>query len=152
MPDNRTILLVEDHEDDISLLCNAFGEAGLIGLQVVKNGDEAIDYLEGDSKYRDRRAFPCPALIILDLKMPRRTGFEVLEWVRAQPGLKRMPIVILTDSANVDDVNRAYDLGVNSYLIKPIELEEIARLARAFVEYWLIFSKHPTYPCVPEVC
>jgi CheY-like chemotaxis protein len=152
LQDKRTILLVEDHEDDISLLRNAFSEAGLIGLQVVHNGDEAIDYLEGHGKYDDRKAFPCPALILLDLKMPRRTGFEVLEWVRANGGYKRMPIVILTDSANTDDVNHAYDLGVNSYLIKPLELEEIVRLVRAFVEYWLIFSKHPTYPSVPEVC
>jgi CheY-like chemotaxis protein len=152
LPEKRTILLVEDHEDDISLLRNAFKEAGSTGLQVVKNGDEAIDYLEGCGQYCDRSAFPLPSLILLDLKMPRRTGFEVVEWVRAQGGLKRMPIVVLTDSANTDDVNRAYDLGINSYLIKPLELEEIARLVRAFVEYWLIFSKHPTYPSVQEVC
>ena len=152
MLENKTILLVEDHEDDISLLRNAFKEAGLNGLQVVKNGDQAIDYLEGDGRYLDRQLFPCPALILLDLKMPGRNGFEVVEWVRAHGGLKRMPIIVLTDSANADDVNRAYDMGINSYLIKPIELREIARLVRAFVEYWLIFSKHPTYPIVPEVC
>jgi DNA-binding response OmpR family regulator len=149
---NHTVLLVEDHEDDVSLLRGAFKHAGCENLQVVRNGDEAINYLEGEGKYSNRRVFPCPVLIMLDLKMPGRSGFEVVQWVRANCLYKRMPIVILTDSAHSDDVNCAYDMGINSYLIKPVAFEDLVHVVKAFVEYWLMFSKHPTYPAPLEVC
>ena len=148
----HTVLLVEDHEDDVSLLRGAFKQAGCENLQVVRNGDEAINDLEGKGKYSNRRVFPCPVLIMLDLKMPGRSGFEVVQWVRAHGGLRRMPIVVLTDSAYSEDVNRAYDMGINSYLIKPVAFEDLIRVVKAFVEYWLMFSKHPTYPAPLEVC
>jgi CheY-like chemotaxis protein len=117
----QTILLVEDDSNDVLLLQRAFRRAGLNhALQVVSDGDQAVEYLSGEGKYSDRDTHPLPALILLDLKLPRRSGLEVLQWLRTQPVLVRsVPVIVLTSSRLSEDVDRAYSLGANSYMAKP---------------------------------
>jgi CheY-like chemotaxis protein len=118
---NQTILLVEDDSNDVLLLQRAFRRAGLThALQVVSDGDQAVSYLGGEGDYSDRAKHPLPALILLDLKLPRRSGLEVLEWLRGQPAeIKGLPVIVLTSSRLSEDVDRAYGLGANSYMAKP---------------------------------
>lgn len=118
---NQTILLVEDDSNDVLLLQRAFRRAGLThALQVVSDGDQAVAYLGGDGQFADRTKHPLPALILLDLKLPRRSGLEVLEWLRNQPPeIKSLPVIVLTSSRLSEDVDRAYGLGANSYMAKP---------------------------------
>src|SRR5213592_3516692 len=111
-----TVLLVEDDLNDIFIVKRAFKTANIpTPLQVVTDGQEAISYLRGDGKYADRDAFPLPRLMVMDIRMPRRTGFEVLEWVKnSDRPLRRIPIVIVSSSENPADINRAYELGANA--------------------------------------
>src|SRR5687768_16993926 len=100
-----TILLAEDNENDALLMRHAFKKAGISNPLVrVRDGEEAIDYLAGHGVYADRRAYPFPALLLLDLKMPRRDGFEVLEWIKADPSLRRLPVTVLTSSDQQLDI------------------------------------------------
>ena len=139
IPLDHTILLVEDNEDDILLIQRAFRRANLTNpLQVVRDGDQAIAYLGGEGQFHDRAAFPLPLLVLLDLKLPRRSGHEVLAWMRAQAGLRRIPVVVLTSSQEQIDVNRVYDLGGNSYLVKPVEFEALIEMARRLNLYWVL--------------
>src|SRR6266480_2789801 len=109
-PHQSVILLAEDREDDIVILRKAFAQTDFPGsLFVVRDGDEAIAYLEGATPYGNRAEYPLPALLLLDLKMPRKSGFEVLAWIREQPGLKRLPVVVLSSSNQNPDINRAFD-------------------------------------------
>jgi CheY-like chemotaxis protein len=115
---------IEDDPNDVLLVEMAFRRAELTArLEVVRDGDEAIAYLSGHEAYAARERYPLPALVLLDLKLPGRSGLEVLSWVRVHTALKRLPIVMLTSSTHPADVNQAYDLGVNSYLVKPSGLE-----------------------------
>src|SRR5881275_3003138 len=99
MPDQAVILLAEDREDDISLIRKAFAKAYIQNpLHVVRDGEEAIAYLQGEGRYANRDEFPLPALMLLDLKMPKRNGFEVLKWIRQQPGLRTLRVIVLTNS------------------------------------------------------
>ena len=139
MDDNRfTVLLVEDDLNDIFLVKRAFKMAHLPDpLQVVTDGQEAINYLKGDGKYADRQGYPLPKLIVMDIKMPRRTGFEVLEWVKGDGRpLRRIPIVIVSSSDNPDDINRAYELGANAYMIKPVNFKAVEHLFESITHYW----------------
>lgn len=136
------ILLVEDNIDDALLLRRAFAKAGIGNAIVhVEDGDGALGYLDGSGDYADRERHPLPCLILLDLKLPRRSGLEVLAWVRAQPGLKRLPVVVLTSSQQSSDINRAYDLGANSYLVKPVGFDTLLEMAHALNLYWFLFNK-----------
>ena len=136
------ILLVEDDMDDALLLRRAFAKAGILNtIAHIEDGDTAVAYLDGAGKYADRDRHPLPCLILLDLKLPRRAGLEVLAWMRAQPGLKRIPVVVLTSSQQSSDINRAYDLGANSYLVKPVGFDTLLEMARALSLYWLLFNK-----------
>ncbi len=139
-----TILLVEDNPDDVLLIRRAFQKAG-IGNPVVavEHGDEAVAYLDGTGAYADRQRYPIPALVLLDLKLPRRSGLEVLAWVRQHEGLKRLPIVVLTSSRDEGDINKAYDLGANSYLVKPVAFDELLRLVCSVEGYWLMLNERP---------
>ena len=134
--DNPIILLVDDAVNDVKLMHVAFQKAEFINpLQSVKDGAEAISYLKGDAPYGDRNQFPMPTVMLLDLNMPRKNGFEVLDWVRHQPLLKRMPVIILTASGRIDDIERAYDLGANAFLVKPVTLDELTRMTRCLREW-----------------
>lgn len=142
--DAETILLIEDDDNDILLVRRALEKARLVNsLQVVSDGEEAVAYLSGAGKYADRRRYPLPALVLLDLKLPRRSGFEVLAWLRKQPGLKRTRVVVLTSSRNGTDVNRAYELGANSYLVKPVRFEDLVDLLKMVHLYWMVVSERP---------
>jgi CheY-like chemotaxis protein len=140
----QPILLVEDEENDIILLQRAFRRAGMANaVQVVRHGDDAVAYLAGTGEFGDRELHPFPVLMLLDLKLPRRTGLEVLQWVKERAGLKRMPIVVLTSSKNDDDINRAYELGANSYVVKPVSFETLLELVKSLGLYWLVINEHP---------
>ena len=141
---NYIILLVEDDPNDVILIKRAFYKANIVNpIRVVENGEEAIVYLTGDGKYITRDQYPLPMLMLLDLRLPRKSGFEVLAWVRQQPGLKRLPIVVLTSLQRTEDINRAYDLGANSYLIKPTSFKKLLSVIKNINTYWLIQNKRP---------
>jgi DNA-binding response OmpR family regulator len=143
---NSPILLVEDDPSDVRLIQRAFQKIGN-GFQMLRlsNGDDAVAYLAGDDPYENRGAHPMPSLVLLDLKLPRRSGFEVLQWVRRQEsGLNRLPVVVLTSSRHSADINRAYDLGANSYLVKPENSAQLDHLASEFKTYWLRLNEFPT--------
>ena len=138
------ILLVEDREDDVLFTRRAFEKANLLNpLQVVPNGEEAIAYLKGEGKYSERDEFPLPALVLLDLQMPRKNGFEVLKWIREQPDFRALRVVVLTTSDRIQDVNRAYQLGANSFLVKPVDFSNFVELTQSIKGYWLWLSEEP---------
>ncbi len=132
-----TVLLVEDDLNDIFLVKRAFKMANIQNpLQVATDGLEAIYYLRGQGKYADRESYPLPKLIVMDLKMPRKTGFEVLEWVKQDSLLRRIPVVIVSSSDNPADINRAYELGANAYMVKPVNFREVEHLFESITHYW----------------
>ena len=138
------ILVAEDDTTDAFLLKRTFAKVEVPArLHFVRDGQEAIDYLSGQGSFADRQRHPIPNLFLSDLKMPRLDGFQVLDWLRRQPGLKRMPVVILSSSNEPRDVNRAYDLGVNSYLIKPHSVERLTDLVHRLHLYWLETNSNP---------
>ncbi len=139
------ILLVEDDPNDVILIRRAFDKARIANpIQLVRDGEEAIAYLAGTPPYDDRRRYPLPMLLLLDLKMPRKSGFEVLAWLRQQPHLRRLPVVVLTSSKDTPDIDRAYDLGANSYLVKPVAFEALIDMVKILGLYWLIYNQKPT--------
>jgi CheY-like chemotaxis protein len=132
-----TVLLVEDDLNDIFLVKRAFKIARVQNpLQVVTDGQEAINYLRGQGRYASRETYPLPKLMVMDIKMPRRTGFEVLEWVKHDGILRRIPIVIVSSSDNPADINRAYELGANAYMVKPMDYRAVEHLFNAITQYW----------------
>ncbi|MGH7968320.1 MAG: response regulator [Limisphaerales bacterium] len=135
---NFTVLLVEDDLNDIFLVKRAFKMADIPNpLQVVTDGQEAISYLAGEGKYADRDAHPLPSLMVMDIKMPRKSGFEVLEWVkRSERPLRRIPIVIVSSSDSPSDINRAYELGANAYMVKPMNFRAVEHLFESITHYW----------------
>lgn len=144
MSEHAIILLAEDDEDHVILIKRAFAQADLRNpLYVVWNGEEAIEYLEGSGKYSNRDEFPLPDLLLLDLKMPRVDGFQVLAWIREHPELKALRTLVLTSSDDLRDVNRAYQLGANSFLVKPIDFQNVVELSRIVQKYWLKESRIP---------
>jgi len=149
MLDGQYILLAEDDDDDVLLIQRAFQKAGLRNtLKVVRDGGQAIDYLSGNGIYADREKYPLPYLLLLDLKMPGTDGFEVLQWARSEPEIRRLLIVVLTSSVLQADVDRAYELGANSYLVKPVEFDEMVHLIRRFEAYWTEINRTPTSPSI----
>jgi CheY-like chemotaxis protein len=131
-------LLVEDDPNDVFLMQRAFRKANLaFALHVARDGQEAIEYLTHQGQFADATRFPVPNLILLDLKMPRKNGFETLAWLRQQPGLKRIVALVFSSSREIADINRAYDLGANSYLVKPGEFKTLVDMAKLLTTYWL---------------
>lgn len=130
MSSNGTvILLAEDDPNDVFFMQRALTKAGINSpLQVVRNGQEALEYLGGLGKFNDRGKFPVPSLLLLDLKMPFVDGFEVLTWVRLQPALKQLPVIVLTSSAEDRDRQRAAELGANAYFVKPPTREMVEEI------------------------
>ena len=141
---SATILIVEDNPDDVLFLRRAFDATGIpAAVSAVHDGAGAIDYLMGQGKYADRQKHPFPGVMILDLNMPVASGFVVLRWLREQPVLKRLPVVVLSSSAEEEDVNLAYDLGVSSYIVKPSGLKALDDVARQVASYWLSLNQRP---------
>jgi len=142
--DKRVVLLVEDDADHVLLLERAFSRAGVrCTLKVVRDGDEAIRYFEGGAPFDDRGRYPMPDLILLDLKLPRRSGFDVLSWIRGDATAKHLPVVVLTTSEDPGDIERSTDLGANSYVVKPVATEAVLKLVRSLGTYWLQHHRRP---------
>ena len=140
----KTVLLIEDNEDDALLMKMACQRSGIPHqVQWVADGEAAIQYLGGIGQYTDRSAFPLPQLVFLDLNMPRRSGHEVLEWIREQPELATIPVVMLTSSTESKDIKRAYSLGVKSYLHKISCPAEFGQAVRVILKYWLELNVAP---------
>lgn len=136
------VLVAEDREDDILMLRRAFQQLGFqIPAQFVHNGDETIAYLAGTGRFANREEYPVPDLLLLDLKMPRKTGFEVLEWIQGQPSLSRLRVVVLTTSSDIFEVNRAYQLGAASFLTKPLHFTEFRDTIQAVYNYWIAMNR-----------
>jgi len=138
MKEHAPILVVEDNENDVLLIRRTLERSGIQNPRhFVKSGEEAINYLVGVGPYANRERFPFPELVLLDLKLVQMDGFEVLKWLRAHPHFKDLRVVVLTSSSNIRDVNKAYQLGANSFLVKPLELENIASLfATIWIQLW----------------
>lgn len=138
------ILLVDDSVMDVELALDAFREVKLSGnIQVAYNGQQAVDYVLGQGKFADRQTYPLPDVILLDLKMPGIDGFEVLRRLKGKSGLKRLPIVVLTSSREEGDRDLAYDLGANSYLVKPVSFLGFIDMIRSVENYWLSLNVGP---------
>jgi CheY-like chemotaxis protein len=134
----KSILQVEDSEDDALLLQLAFKKAGVANpIITVSSGDEAICYLKGEGAYSDRDQFPIPKVILVDLKLPGLSGFQVLEWMKRQPQLKGILIFAITGHHEIGQVNRAYSLGARSFLTKPFDAQDVANLVKAFKGFWV---------------
>jgi CheY-like chemotaxis protein len=133
------ILHVEDNPDDVMLMNLAFSRAGVAArLHVVNDGDEAIASLENGAL----NGGP-PVCVLLDVKLPRVSGLEVLAWIRDQPHLRRLPVILLTSSSQSADINRAYDLGANSFLVKPPDLDSLTQLVKTVAHYWVQTNVRP---------
>lgn len=142
MTTNKALLLVEDNEDDVFLMKMALEEAEIKNsLYVVEDGQQAVDYLSGVGPFGDRQAHPMPAIIFLDLRLPLKSGHEVLAWIRSQKALKDVVVIVLTSSNQPDDLKNSYALGANSYLVKPPTSEQLNDLAKAFKWYWLEYNR-----------
>lgn len=141
---SSTILLVEDDPADIFRIQRAFRKASLLSpLAVVTDGEQAISYLSGQDLYQDRELYPVPNLILLDLKLPRRSGFEVLFWLRQESELKHLPVVILTSSEQQADISNAYAAGANSYLAKPPSPAALRDMVQVIEHYWILLNHSP---------
>ena len=136
-----TILHVDDDTNDILLFQHACQKAGLdCTLHNLEDGDEAISYLRGVEPFINRDQFPFPNLLLLDLKMPRTSGFEVLSWIRANSLVRSMPVIVLSSSNRDADVKRAYDLGANSFLVKPVAFDSLVEMVKSLHQYWLTLN------------
>lgn len=144
MTAGRVILVAEDEENDFHLLGWAFAKhKEKVWLIRVRDGAEAISYLEGKGCYADRKQFPAPDLCFLDLKMPLKDGFDVLEWLKAHPEYRPPVLIVLSSSRNERDVARAYKLGVNSYLAKPNDSVGLVQLTKVIIDFWFRCAQIP---------
>jgi CheY-like chemotaxis protein len=138
------ILHVDDDANDLLLLKHACRTANLnYCVEGANDGEIAISYLSGRDPYANRQQYPVPDLLLLDLKMPRKTGFEVLQWIRDQPSLRRMLVFVFTSSRHQEDIDRAYELGANGYLVKPVGFERLVEELQA-LNQWLGLNERPT--------
>ncbi len=144
MSNQAELLLVDDNDDDVQLVGRAFTQARILNpLRVVRSGEEALEYLGGTGRYAERAGHALPAIVLLDLKMPGMSGFDVLRWIRGQPSINRLRVVVLTSSQDIRDVNAAYRLGANSFLVKPIDFERLVEISQALNGYWLWLDRPP---------
>ena len=142
-----TILMAEDDPDDRLLTEEAFSKALLANdLRFVEDGEELMDYLYRRGKYADASNSPRPGLILLDLNMPRKDGREALEEIKADPNLRRIPIVVLTTSKAEEDILRTYDLGVSGFITKPVECESLVEVVKVLGRYWFEIVELPPEP------
>ncbi len=138
----KTLLLVEDNPDDEALTLRALNKYNLANhIEVARDGQEALDYLFGEGKYQGRNTGEQPQVILLDLKLPKIDGLQVLEALRADPRTRQVPVVVLTSSDDERDIVRSYDLGANSYVRKPVDFEQFLEAARQLGLYWLVLNE-----------
>ena len=139
-----SILLVEDNPMDVELILDAFKEARLTNIiHVAANGKEALDYVLGQGEYADRKQYPLPDIVLLDLKMPGIDGHEVLRQIKSRDKLKRLPVIILTSSSDEGDRAMSYDNGANSYLVKPVNFDEFLKVVKQVSDYWITLNVKP---------
>ncbi len=142
---NKEILLVEDNPDDVELTRIAFAEAGSgYVIRVVTDGEQALDYLLARGEHASRDINDLPALVLLDLNLPKLNGREVLQAIRENPASRSLPVVVLTTSAEPMDVGSVYELGANSYIQKPVEFERFVDVVRQIGLYWLVLNQPPS--------
>lgn len=138
------ILMADDDEDDRLMAKEAFAEVKLINhFHTVENGEELMDYLRRKGKYADPSVSPRPGLILLDLNMPRKDGRQALAEIKADPSLRQIPIVVLTTSKAEEDILRSYDLGVNSFIAKPVTFEQLVVIMKTLTKYWFEIVELP---------
>lgn len=141
---SNPILLVEDDDNDVFLMARMVKKVGIPNaLEIVRDGHEAVDYLSGRGVFGDRGRFPLPALVLLDLNLPGRSGLEVMKWIRQQPPFQSLLVIVFSSSSAISDIDRAYRLGANSYLVKPSSPTELMELLTALKHYWLRFNQPP---------
>jgi CheY-like chemotaxis protein len=127
----------------VLFLQRAFRKAEIVNpLQLAPNGQAAIDYLAGTGKYANRGQYPLPCLAVLDLKMPRKNGMEVLEWIRRQEDLRELPVIVFSSSVHPEEMNMAYRLGANAFLTKPSGAPERFELAKKIKKFWLVSNSN----------
>ena len=141
----RPILQVEDEESDVLFVQMAAEKVGILKpVQVVRDGREAIDYLAGNGKFSDREQHPLPCVVLLDLKLPHVPGLEVLKFIRSQPQLATLVVIVLTSSDQNSDIEAAYRLGANSYIVKPLNPADLFNILTLIKSYWLRVNRFPT--------
>jgi CheY-like chemotaxis protein len=141
---NLTILIIEDDPNDVVLLKRALSRENINNpVQVVHDGKEALHYLQGEGKYHDRTEFPFPSVIFTDLKMPRMSGFDVLDWLKKHPECSVIPLIILSASKMEADVRKAYQMGANAYLVKPGSIGELQEMVKTAYNFWALCEKPP---------
>jgi two-component system response regulator len=141
------ILLVEDNPDDVELTLHAFKKSKLVNrVRVVRDGAEALDYLFGDGEFADRDVLDVPHLILLDLKLPKVSGIEVLRRIRGDPRTRSIPVVAMTSSREERDIAETYKLGLNSYIVKPVDFDQFGKIVEELGYYWLLLNQPPLPP------
>lgn len=147
-----TILMVEDDPNDILLTQRAFMQASLVNpLRVVRDGEAALQYLGGQGAFADRTRHPLPSLVLLDLELPKRSGLEILGFIRSEAALRRTPVIVLTSSGENADVRKACALGANSHLVKPVGFDGLVETIKAIGIYWVILNQGPIRAVDPSV-
>lgn len=135
---DSTILLVEDNPDDVFFMGRAMKGAEITNhVQVAETGEQAIAYLSGEGEYSDRAKFPLPCLVLLDLKLPGKTGLEALEWLRSHEQFENLIVLVLTTSREPRDISEAYRLGANAYLVKPTSPSQLVTMMKAVKDFWI---------------
>ncbi len=147
MAGDLKVLVVEDNPDDVTLLERAFSKGGPdVPLHFARDGKEALDYLKGVDRFVDRKLYPLPTLLVLDLKMPGIDGFDIIQWVRKNPALKDLRIVVLSSSSEPSDVSRAHELGANAYHVKPHDPNALVGMVEGLRAYWVDRKIEPDAP------
>lgn len=144
---SRNLLLVEDEPESVALFEYAAGKvAGGLSLRVARDGVEALEYLAGTGAFADRAACPLPDVIVLDLKMPRATGFEVLEQIRQRAEWSQLIVIVFTASSSDADITKAYQLGANAFVVKPSSLADLISIVQAIAAFWFTYNVKPEHP------
>jgi CheY-like chemotaxis protein len=144
MTSSKVVLYAEDDENDVFLMQRAFSKLQISApLQTVSDGKETISYLSGTAPYNNREKYPQPQLLLMDLSMPGKHGLEVLKWMKEEPSLADLPVLVLSSSNQESDIHRAYQLGANGYIIKPGDPKELLNVVRNIQEYWLADKRPP---------
>ena len=143
---NKPILLVEDNPSDIDLTKRAFVKGNIQNeIIVVEDGQEALDFIFCKGQYVHREKDQLPALVLLDLKLPKVDGLEVLKKIRSAEKIRRLPVIVLTSSKEEQDIATSYDLGANSYIRKPVDFTQFASAIQSLGNYWLVINEQPLY-------